>query len=1087
MVERRLKLKPRTFNKDIRRSMRRSFARFIAITAITALGAGFYAGLNAVAPDMRLTMDRYCDDANMMDIRLVSTLGFTEEDVAEIAKTEGIDEVMAGYATDAMSVLIDKEQVVKVHSLPADISLSNAAYLNRPVLLEGRMPKSDNECLISSAKMVENEIPLGSIITLDNEDGSLDDTLALTRFEVVGVVRSAYYVSFTLGTSAMGNGTVSRYIYVPEGAFNSEVYTDIHATVRDTAPLDCFSDEYKDAVEAVTDRLETLADGREGLRYDEVYTEARAELDDAKAELNDAKHELADAKVTLAEEREKADRELADAYKELTDGQKELDDAEGEIVESQNKLIDAEAQYKDGLSRYNDGLAQYESGMRQVEAGFSGIWTPFAQNLISTLGLTGDVAAEVSEGRSPGYYTFAAPLDTAYATAYAQANNLPGFVGTLDTLNATRLQLEAAKQTLDATKSQLDYAGWAVSNGWAEWNKGYAEYLDGIEEIKDGWIEYYDGKAEAEREIADAEQEIADAEIEIADGENEIKDAEIELADLEDCSWYVLTRDENVGFASFTGDADRMASLGTVFPVMFFLVAALVALTTMTRMVDEERIIIGTYKALGYSDGKIISKYLLYALWATVAGAAVGVLIGFFTLPEVCWNSYLLVYTAPKLISVYRVDLALEGLIASAVCTLGSTYFACRSALKEWPSTLMLPKAPPMGKRIFLERIGFIWKRMSFIWKVTFRNLFRYKKRLIMTVVGIAGCTGLMLTGFGIKDSISAILDIQFDEIYKYDTTITLSDDELAERSKAALESNFTDYLYKLQKAADLSANGNEVSGYISVPESAERMNDFVDFRSRVGHVPVTFAGGGAVITEKAARELGVGVGDTVSVKIGDDERYSFTVGGITENYVYHYLYISPELYESATGEDIEYNEIIAKCSAENAASREGLLKKLLTYAEFSTVSFSEDTIVIFSDMIKSLDMITLVLIFCAGALAFVVLYNLTNINISERIRELATIKVLGFRDGETAAYIFRETALLSLMGDIIGLGLGVIMHSFVITTVEMDMMMFGRNINPDSFVWSFALTLVFTVIVDLFMLGKLKKINMVESLKSVD
>ena len=1073
--------------------MRRSFARFIAITAITALGAGFYAGLNAVAPDMRLTMDKYCDDANMMDIRLVSTLGFTEEDIAEIAKTEGIDEVMAGYATDAMSGLIDKEQVVKVHSLPENISSSNAAYLNRPVLLEGRMPAADNECLISSAKMVESAIPLGSIITLDNEDGSLDDTLALTRFEVVGVVRSAYYVSFTLGTSAMGNGTVSRYIYVPEGAFNSEVFTDVHATVRGTAPLDCFSDEYKDTVEAVTDRLDVLAETREALRYDEVYSEARAELDDAKRELADAKAELADAKITLAEEREKAERELADAYKELTDGEKDLVGAEAAVIKGQNELISADEKLKAGEAQYADGLAQYESGMQRVEARFDGAWRaiPQAQTLAQQAAVVNpEYSNQVLEGRRSGYYTFPEDVSGTIAANYADLYNLVNAASgsnALNMLNDTRDQLETVKQTLDKTRARLNAARQQTSDGWAAWNSGYAEYLDGIEEIKDGWVEYYDGKAEAEREIADAEKEIADAEIEIADGENEIKDAEIELADLEDCSWYVLTRSENVGFASFTGDADRMASLGTVFPVMFFLVAALVALTTMTRMVDEERIIIGTYKALGYSDGKIISKYLLYALWATVAGAAVGVLIGFFTLPEVCWNSYLLVYTAPKLISVYRVDLALEGLIASAVCTLGSTYFACRSALKEWPSTLMLPKAPPMGKRIFLERIGFIWQRMSFIWKVTFRNLFRYKKRLIMTVVGIAGCTGLMLTGFGIKDSISAILDIQFDEVYKYDTTITLSDDELAERSKAALESNFTDYLYKLQKAADLSANGNEVSGYISVPESAERMNDFVDFRSRAGHAPVAFKSGGTVITEKAARELGVGVGDLVSVKIGDDERYSFTVGGITENYVYHYLYISPELYESATGENIEYNEIIAKCSAANTASREGLLKELLTYAEFSTVSFSEDTIVIFSDMIKSLDMITLVLIFCAGALAFVVLYNLTNINISERIRELATIKVLGFRDGETAAYIFRETALLSLMGDVIGLGLGVIMHSFVITTVEMDMMMFGRNINPDSFVWSFALTLVFTVIVDLFMLGKLKKINMVESLKSVD
>ncbi|MDO4567134.1 MAG: ABC transporter permease, partial [Oscillospiraceae bacterium] len=584
------------------------------------------------------------------------------------------------------------------------------------------------------------------------------------------------------------------------------------------------------------------------------------------------------------------------------------------------------------------------------------------------------------------------------------------------------------------------------------------------------------------------EREIAEAEEEIAEGENELKEYEQELEDLDDCRWYVLSREANMGYASFTADADRMASIATVFPLLFFLVAALVALTTMTRMVDEERGIIGTYKALGYSNARIMSKYLLYALWATIFGALLGISAGFYTLPAVCWNSYLLVYTAPRLIQIYHINYALQAFLASSLCTLGATYSACRSLLKEWPSRLMLPKAPPMGKRIFLERLGFLWKRFSFIGKVTFRNIFRYKKRLIMALVGIAGCTGLMLTGFGIKDSISAILDKQFEEIYLYDSTITLKDSELSERSSAALEADFSDYIFLMNKTVELSAGGTTLQGcYITVPESAADLEDYIVLRTRTGGEKVEFTESSVVITEKAARELGLKIGDTVEVKEGEDKTLYFVISGICENYVQHYLYIAPSVYESAANEAAEMNTIIARSNAASTAERDADAKELLDYAEFSTVSFSEDVISQYSDMIKSLDYITLVLIFCAGALAFVVLYNLTNINISERIRELATIKVLGFFNGELAAYIFRETALLTLMGGLIGLGAGVIMHAFVITTVEVDMVMFGRNIEPLSFVYSFLLTWVFTAIVDLFMYRKLKSIDMVESLKSID
>ena len=1025
---------PRTFKKDIICSVKNSFARFMAILIIVALGAGFYAGLNAVAPDMRATVDKYCRDRRLFDIRVVSTLGLTQEDVDAIRNTEGIENVMAGYTVDAISEIGDTEKVIRVHSLPRNTSESYDGYLNRPLVTSGRMPSAVDECVVSESKMTESGIEIGDTVVLENDDGSLDDTMAQLEFKVVGVVRTPYYMSFNLGTTTKGSGSINRFIYVLDEAFCSEVYTDFYATVEGADELDCFTQEYDDLVQSVIDRLEPIADARETLRYDDVYGTAKEKLDDARAELEDAKTELSDQK-------EKAETELADAEQQLADAEKTIAEVEITVTQGQNKLIDSENELKSHEDEYNTAKAGLASGIEQLCAA------------AAYMGASDEDIAVIKAVGSPDSITNPY-LAAAYGEQYQTLAQASAFVA----------QYEAGKA--------------ALAEGWKQWQAGNDAYVAARDALPEQ-------REELEKARKEADEKIADAEAQIADAEEELRGYEIDLEDLDDCTWYLLTRNENEGFASFTGDADRMGSLGTVFPVLFFLVAALVALTTMTRMVDEERVLIGTYKSLGLGNRAIMTKYLLYALIATVVGAVIGVVIGFYTLPYICWNSYLLVYTAPKLTAKYYVKYALEGLLASAACTLGATYSSCRASLKEWPSTLMLPKSPPIGKRILLERIGFIWQRTSFIWKVTFRNLFRYKKRLIMTVVGIAGCTGLMLTGFGIKNSISEILDKQYEEIYIYDTTVTLSDGNLSDSANAALDSTFADRLAFMEKSAELTAGDEKLTVVLSVPEDADRLNDYIVTRERKSGKAVPFGSDSVLITEKAARELGVSVGDEVSAKIGDDAAVTFTITGITENYVYHYLYVSPEIYAKTTGNEFEADKLAARLN--DGVVHSEASKKLLDYAGISTVAYNTESMETFANMIKSLDYITLVLIFCAGALAFVVLYNLTNINITERIRELATIKVLGFRAHEVAAYIFRETALLTLIGGVIGLGLGVIMHSFVITTVEVDMVMFGRTIKPMSFLYSFLLTLVFTAIVDLFMYRKLGNISMVESLKSVD
>lgn len=1089
-------MKLKTFRKDILRSVKNSLSRFIAIFAIVALGAGFYAGLNATAPDMQSTADKYCDDSRMFDVRLLSTLGFDEQDVAAIKRVNGVESVMAGYTSDVISQIDGKEQVIRIHSLPDDRSESSPEYLNRPVLVEGRLPQKDDECILGVSKLDTEAVKIGSVIQVEDKDGDLADTLKNDRFTVVGFVNSAYYISFSLGSSSMGNGTVSHYMYVMPSAFSSEAYTDLYLSVAGAREQDCFSDEYKENVDAVIDSLESLASERERLRFDDIYGEAKQKLDDAK-------QELADGKTELEDKRREADGELADAYNKLVDGKKEIDETEVALIASQNQLIDAQrtlnekvaqfgtlkSNYKSGYAQYAAARAQYDAGMQSYDAGVAS-WRAIPQVAALAAAYPADADAILSAKR-PSQAGITDPTAAAqYAAIYAGADvsgnmeQLNALKDTLDAgfpqLEATRLQLENAKAQLDAGEIELHGAQAKIDSGNEAVLSGIDKLADARNDITQGWSDYYEAKDEATQKIADAEQEIADA-------EREIRDNEKKLEDLKDCEWYVLSRSTNVGFASYDADTGRLASLSTVFPVMFFLVAALVALTTMTRMVEEERGIIGTYKALGYSSGLIILKYLTYAFVASVLGAAVGIVVGFGTLPVVCYNSYRLLYTAPDLDIQYNWKYAIEGGLASCLCTLGATYAACRSTLRERTASLLLPKAPKAGKRILLERIPFIWKRVSFIRKVTFRNLFRYKKRLIMTLVGIAGSAGLLLTGFGIKDSISDILHNQYDELYNFNTVITLDDPELSAQTQTLLSDpkNFDGYLVSAKKAVEMVNGDKTVQGFSFVPQSDSQ--DFYIMRDRLTHERVEFSGDDVVITEKAAKQLGVGVGDTVFIKDKDERPVGFVISGVCENYIYHYLYIPAQLYEQKMGEPPEYDEIDARCLIDDEQQRGQITNELLASEGVTTLTFTEDMSAKFDDMIQSLNYIVLVLILCAGALSFVVVYNLTNINITERRRELATIKVLGFFEREVCDYIFRETNMLTLLGAALGMGAGVVMHAFVITTVEVDIVMFGRAIKPMSFVISFLLTCLFSQLVNLFMRKKLAKIDMVESLKSIE
>ncbi|MGL4374500.1 MAG: FtsX-like permease family protein, partial [Turicibacter sp.] len=664
------------------------------------------------------------------------------------------------------------------------------------------------------------------------------------------------------------------------------------------------------------------------------------------------------------------------------------------------------------------------------------------------------------------------------------------------TLDAAKLELEAgrtalvegenkllaAKRTIQYQKQELEKQKETLetekANALKEFAKARNELDKGKIELEEAEIEYLEGKADAEQQFADAEKEI--------------KDAEKEIARIIEPEWYVLDRNSHASYVNYENAASSIEAISQVFPVFFFMVAALVCLTTMTRMVDEQRMTIGTLKGLGYNKLQIASKFLVYAGMASLVGSILGTVVGFNVFPTVVLDAYSMMYILPESIIVFDLPLvAIATLIAIGVTTL-SAYYAVNQELKESPSVLMRPKAPKEGKRILLERIPFIWNRLSFTGKVTVRNIFRYKKRFFMTVFGIAGCTALLLTGFGIKDSIRTIVDKQFGSIFNYDMTITL-DRDMSETEKDTLatylsnEPRVSDAMFVKNENGKLHALDVSKDVSIFIPENLEAFEIFISLHDRLSKEKVVLPTDGVVLTEKVANQLNVSVGDEMTLENVDGKTGIVKVAGIAENYLFHYVYMSKPYYETIFASDVVFENMLTIMADKNIELEGVVTKDLIDVEGISGLNWNSTLRSSFDDTVESLNYVVLLMIVSAGALAFVVLYNLTNVNISERMREIATIKVLGFYDKEVSAYIYRENMILTVIGTGVGLGLGILLHRFIMLTVEMDMMMFGRNLDPLSFVYSGVLTIFFSVLVNVAMYYKLKNIEMVESLKSVD
>lgn len=1127
-------MKKRAIRKDFYVEIHRSLGRFLSIFFIVAMGVAFFSGIRAGEPDMRYSGDAYFDRNNVMDLRVIGTLGLTEKDVEALKKTEGVESVEPGYSVDMLLNVEGNYKVLHVASI-----LDN---MNKYTVEEGRMPEKSGECLMDGDFLKAHGFKIGDKIVLSSgTKDAVTDTLKTETFEIVGSGSSSMYFTYARGSSTVGNGEVSGFLGVIPEDFGLEAYTECYVSVKDAKALTAFTSKYNGKVEKVQKNIEGIADEQGKRRADEIRDEVKTELADAQEELDKGKKEaeekLAEAKKQIddgekqlqegKEQLEKANQELQNGKNKLYASQKEVDAAKKEISNGWNQYNSAkkefDAQEADFKKQYDAGIAEIAKGEEELTKAWDAFYSQKEEydKGVTALAQAKEILSELLASLESGILP---PEQVPQIQAQAEAlkteiaEKEPVLQEAGQQMNAAQATLEQKQQEADVqfaeARKQLEQGKAAIEAGRQQLEacrkkliSGEEQAKKGQQQIDEGWSKIHDGekeKTESEALIAENEEKLAqakeeyeqgkkDAEQEIHDGEEKIKDAEQEINKIENAQWYVQDRSALPEYVGFGDNADRIRAIAKVFPILFFIVAALISLTTMTRMVEEQRTQIGTLKALGYGKLSIAGKYLNYALLATVGGSIFGVFFGEKVFPYIIVTAYKIMYThVPDVVIPYNWEYGIMAAGAAILCTGLATLLACYKELASQPAVLMRPPAPKQGKRVFLERIPFIWKHLSFIWKSTIRNLIRYKKRFFMTVFGIGGCMALMIVGFGLRDSIFAIGKLQYGELQLYDGMVILNTDAEEEDKKEPIEylsseKAVSDIMEGYSKKITISKGKEEQEVYLSVPFDIEKNKEFQVFRNRITKKEFEMEKNSVILTEKAAQLLDVKKGDKIMLDDKDEKQAELRVTDICENYMEHYLYISPETYREIYGENMESNTIYFKMKdfdkkglkeiGENILSKRGALNVTYTYNIQNQLD----------DMLESLDIVIVVLIISAGLLAFVVLYNLNNINITERKRELATIKVLGFYDKEVSAYVFRENILLTIIGVAVGVVLGSMLHRFVIVTVEIDSVMFTRIIENISFVLSAALTCLFSFLVNAVMYFKLKKIDMVESLKSVE
>lgn len=1078
---------PATYLKDIFREIKISLGRFLSILCIVAIGVAFFAGIKASAPDMKNSADTYFDKYNVQDIQVYSTIGLTKKDVAAIKKIKGVKSVQPSFSMDTLSQIDSTQMVIKVISYGID------QKMNKIRVVEGRMPERENECLVeasSATNKLYGTFHIGDTIKLQSgTDEALSKSLKHTKYKIVGTCYNPNYLSYEKGSSNIGSGTVNSFIYIQNTNVLKDYYTEVDVCVKGAKDLDCYSDEYFDVVDPVLKKIKKISNKQIDARIqsyqselDEKKQEANDKFKDAENQFNDAQNkidsglsEIQSNELKLQNSKDQINQGWNEYYAnlQLLDNIPTLQNAIAQIEESEKKLPELLSQKE-----------QVENGLQQINAeGDLNTKRTLIQNAIDFI----DIALKKLEN-----YPDSSDAETIRIKLNEKKELLQGQLSLIDQAIAKKAELEAILPQIQsgieqiqagvAKKAELQSQLNQLLNAKNELNNAYVSLINGQAQYEDGVSKIEDAKNELNKSIEQLTLSKAEFNIQKHDALRELSNAQLEIDKMEG-KWIVLDRNSHYSYRDYGACADRMDGIAKVFPVFFFLVAALVCMTTMTRMVDEQRNEMGTLKALGYSKLQIASKYIIYALIASILGSILGCSLGMYLFPTVIFNAWNTLYNIDQIKFLFQPGLILLASGSVTGITLLATLYSIYSELIEMPSQLMRPKAAKAGKKILLERISFIWKRLSFLQKVTARNIFRYKKRFFMTIIGIAGCSALLVAGFGINDSISDIVNQQYNVIYHYDATVSAKTSEITSQIKSL--KGVKDVYEEDHLAVTTKIENKDISTTVHIISNDKKFKDFCTLFN--GNKEFDLDDSSVLISQKMATKLNKKAGDTIKIKDANNKVIKAKIKGVFTNYVGHHIYASESLYKSWNTSEKTTHIYLIKSKKTTKKFERNLGNKIMNIDSVQSVTFYSSLQKNFKDMIKSISYIVVVLVISAACLAFVVLYNLSNVNISERKREIATIKVLGFTRKEVDAYINRETILLTILGSLIGLGIGIGLHHLIMNLAEMDDIMFGRTINSISYVISFVMTIGFSAIINLFMHKKLNNIQMVESLKAVE
>ena len=1192
-------MRKRAFHKDISRTIRNNLSRFIAIVVMTALGTGVFTGFAAGCMDVFDSANRFYDKQNTYDIKIASTLGLTDKDLAAVSGLKNVRSVFGNCSMDAMLLKKDGSQLL------TNVTTLDKNGMNAPYVLEGTLPIKSGQIAVNSKFIHDTGLHIGDTITLsetaaakdtdstdtistDSADGktdidiSVDSTsstpsLAVKKYKITAIILSPLNISNSEGSVtavSFSSSSTDYMLYTTKDCINSGIYTDIYLTLDSTRGMDCYSKEYQKIVKDMTATIEdTIQKDRQQARYDEV-------VGDASSKITDAEQVLADKMAEADQKFSDAQSEIDDGWKSYKEGLAEVETNEAKLTDGQNKLDDAQKtaneKFNSAQKEINDKSAELNSGeekLKSQETAALEKFTTYEQRLSNSQEELNKQASDadsqlsaavamlsteelkiwnseaskkirndmISDGVKAAPYLLAvkqgetpnAQLTDSYNTAMAKMQSdtqalavcfaTGGSPVTEDQLK-TFSTLAVTYGTLSYSHTRLDENSAALS---AQKTDALKQLSDARQQIEDGKAKLTNGQKELDKNEAEAKQQFVDKQSELNDGVQKLQDAKKKLSDAADklkdgqskhdknkadyensistakqklsnakdevanikmAKWYVWDRSVNDSFTGLDNDTSFIQAVTKAFPIIFFLVAILISLTTMTRMVEEDRALIGTYKSLGYSKFQISLKYILYALLACVTGGILGNVIGFYILPKVIGIIMSSLYVLPTYkLSFYPVY-GLGGFGLFLLGIVGATIISCFEMLHKRPSELMRPKAPKEGSRLLLERIPFIWKRLNFLNKVTCRNLFRYKKRAIMTIVGILGCMMLIVLGFGVRDTVGGLMSDQFDHVTVYDAIVVTDNLKTEEMDKLKNELKASgmikDQLQLQITTLTLWSGSDNVDITVMVIPDNANLKSYVHLKDIDSNKKMSLPTDGIVVTQNAAKKLKLKSGDTISLQNDDNLEYKFPVAFVTTNNAGNYVYISESCYKAAFG---DYKGTSLLLNMTDHLNGQEWLKNLSDDKRILTVSSSQDVRDTFGDVKKIVNMVVLLLISMSAVLALTVLFTLSNINVSERQRELATMKVLGFKQKEVYSYVNKETFILTLLGILLGMPAGYGITYGILANVSIANIAFNVRVSTVAYLTAAILTIIFTLLVNKITNKSIRKINMVEALKSVE